>query len=204
MARPRSSAQVHKWRTDGLLPPTDAQVSAGRRGFATVRASGVEEQLLALCDFRSETRSWNLLAILLWVDSWPIAIERLRAAKSRLASPGPKGEARPTLRPDAQRAPGPERPTTGSFQRTSARLPWRPDRRIRWSYRLRSRLVQNVVRRPSRIRNGWPHSRQSAAPGSPSLMRRHDSKSWSETGARTDRHSRCSRHDSLRPSPRNA
>jgi hypothetical protein len=91
-----------------------------------VRASGVEGQLLALCDFRSETKSWNLLAILLWVDSWPIAIERLRAAESRLASPGPKGEARPTLRPDAQRAPGPERPTTGSFP-DSGGLP-APDR----------------------------------------------------------------------------
>ena len=115
-----SPAQVHKWRMDGLLPPTGEQVSVGRRGFATVRASRVEEQLLALCDFRSETNPWNLLAILLWVDSWPIAIERLRAAESRLASPGPKGEARPTLRPDAQRAPGPERPTTGRFRMTSA------------------------------------------------------------------------------------
>jgi hypothetical protein len=42
-----------------------------------VRASGVEGKLLALCDFSSETKSWNRLAILLWVDSWPIAIERL-------------------------------------------------------------------------------------------------------------------------------
>jgi hypothetical protein len=75
-----SPAQVHKWRIDGLLPPTGEQVSAGRRGFATVRASGVEEQLLALCDLRKETKSWNRLAILLWVDSWPITIKRLRAA----------------------------------------------------------------------------------------------------------------------------
>jgi hypothetical protein len=75
-----SPAQVHKWRMDGLLPPTGEQVSVGRRGFATVRASRVEEQLLALCDFRSETKSWNRLAILLWVGGWPITIERLKAA----------------------------------------------------------------------------------------------------------------------------
>jgi len=58
---PRSPAQVHKWRMDGAAPPpTGAQVSACRRGFATVRASGVEGQLLALCDFSSETNPWNL------------------------------------------------------------------------------------------------------------------------------------------------
>lgn len=76
-----SPTQVHEWRVDGLLPPTGEQVSAGRRqGFATVRTPGVEEQLLALCDVRRETKSWNRLAILLWVDGWPITIERLKTA----------------------------------------------------------------------------------------------------------------------------
>jgi len=76
-----SPAQVHTWRRNGLLPPTGEQVSAGgRRGFATVRTSGVEEQLLALCDLRRDTKSWNRLAILLWVDGWPVTIERLKAA----------------------------------------------------------------------------------------------------------------------------
>jgi len=64
----------------GLIPSTGEQRSFGRRGFVTVRARGVEEQLLALCGLRRETKSWTALTILLWVDGWPIESNRLKTA----------------------------------------------------------------------------------------------------------------------------
>ena len=75
-----SPAQVHKWVNAGLLPATSWQVSVGRRGFASARRPGVGEQLLALCRLRRETKSWNRLAIGLWIEGWSISIERLKAA----------------------------------------------------------------------------------------------------------------------------
>jgi hypothetical protein len=65
---------------DGLLPPTAEQRSAGRRGFESVRRPGVQDQLLALCRLRAQTKSWDRLAILLWLDGRPIATDRLRRA----------------------------------------------------------------------------------------------------------------------------
>jgi hypothetical protein len=44
------------------------------------------------------------------------------------------------------------------------RLREEPRRRFRWEKRNRSRSVQKLERRASRVRNGWPHSRQNAAP----------------------------------------
>jgi hypothetical protein len=65
---------------NGLLPPTAEQRSVGRHGFETVRRPGLEDQLLALCRLRAQTKSWNRLAILLWLDGWQIATDRLRRA----------------------------------------------------------------------------------------------------------------------------
>ena len=65
---------------DGLLPATAEQRSLGRHGFETVRRPGVEDQLLALCRFRAQTKSWDRLAILLWLDGWQIKTDRLRRA----------------------------------------------------------------------------------------------------------------------------
>lgn len=75
-----SPTQIHEWVMDGLVPPTSRQVSVGRRGFTSVREPGVEEQLLALCHLRRETKSWDRLAILLWLDGWPVAADRLKSA----------------------------------------------------------------------------------------------------------------------------
>jgi hypothetical protein len=65
---------------DGLLPPTAQQRSVGRHGFETVRRPGVEEQLLALCRLRGKTKSWDRLAILLWLERLEITTDRLRRA----------------------------------------------------------------------------------------------------------------------------
>jgi hypothetical protein len=67
---------------DGLLPHA-AQRSRGRRGFVTVPDAGVDSQLVALCAFRRLTKSWDRLAIHLWVDGWRIEPERLRRAVLR-------------------------------------------------------------------------------------------------------------------------
>jgi hypothetical protein len=75
-----TSGQIHKWVNDGLLPPTAEQRSVGRHGFETVRLPGAENQLLALCRLRAQTKSWDRLAILLWLDSWQISSDRLRRA----------------------------------------------------------------------------------------------------------------------------
>jgi hypothetical protein len=78
---PRVTAgQIHKWVNDGLLPPTAEQHSAGRHGFETVRLPGAEDQLIDLCRLRAQTKSWDRLAILLWLDSWQITSDRLRRA----------------------------------------------------------------------------------------------------------------------------
>jgi hypothetical protein len=65
---------------DGLLPPTAEQHSVGRRGFESHRLPGAEDQLLALCRLRQSTKSWDRLAILLWLDGREIATDRLRYA----------------------------------------------------------------------------------------------------------------------------
>lgn len=75
-----TASQVHEWVMDGLLPPTGEQRSAGRHGFETIRLAGAEAQLLALCRLRAQTKSRDRLAILLWLDSWPIGTDRLRRA----------------------------------------------------------------------------------------------------------------------------
>jgi hypothetical protein len=75
-----TAGQVHEWVMDGLLPATAEQHSIGRHGFETVRRPGVEDQLLALCRLRAQTKSWDRLATLLWFDRWPIAADRLRRA----------------------------------------------------------------------------------------------------------------------------
>ena len=75
-----TASQVHGWVMDGLLPPTGEQRSAGRHGFETIRLAGAEAQLLALCRLRAQTKSRDRLAILLWLDSWPIGTDRLRRA----------------------------------------------------------------------------------------------------------------------------
>ncbi len=75
-----TASQVHEWVKAGLLPPTGDQVSHGRHGFITERRSGVTNQLLALCRWRKQTKSWARLALLLWADGWPIDVERVRAA----------------------------------------------------------------------------------------------------------------------------
>lgn len=72
--------QIHEWVVDGLLPHTAEQRSVGRHGFETVRHTGVEDQLIALCGMRQATKSWNRLAILLWLDRWEISSDRLRRA----------------------------------------------------------------------------------------------------------------------------
>ncbi len=72
--------QVHEWVVNRLLPRTAEQRSIGRHGFETIRRSGVEDQLLALCRLREQTKSWDRLAILLWLDGWPITTDRLRRA----------------------------------------------------------------------------------------------------------------------------
>jgi hypothetical protein len=75
-----TASQVHEWVMDGLLPPTAEQRSVGRHGFETVRLPGSENQLLALCRLRAQTKSWDRLAILLWLDNWQISNDRLRRA----------------------------------------------------------------------------------------------------------------------------
>jgi hypothetical protein len=75
-----TAGQIHKWVNDGLLPPTSKQHSAGRHGFVTVRKPGVEDQLIALCRLRAQTKSWNRLAVSLWLDGWQISSDRLRSA----------------------------------------------------------------------------------------------------------------------------
>ncbi len=76
-----SPSQVHEWVMAGLLPPTARQVSlGGNRGFRTERLPGVEEQLIALCRLRHQTKSHDRLALLLWLDGWPIDSARVRDA----------------------------------------------------------------------------------------------------------------------------
>lgn len=72
--------QVHEWVMDGLLPAIADQHSLGRHGFETVRRPGVADQLIALCRLRARTKSWDRLAVLLWLDRWPITADRLRRA----------------------------------------------------------------------------------------------------------------------------
>lgn len=78
-----SASQVHEWVVDGLLPPTADQRSHGRHGFVSERREAVAEQLLALCRHRTQTKSRDRLAMLLWLDGWPIPTDRLRRAVLR-------------------------------------------------------------------------------------------------------------------------
>ena len=65
---------------DELLPSPGRRVSLGRAGTRTERDEGVEGQLLALCQFRRLTKSWDRLAILLWAEGWRVPTERYRRA----------------------------------------------------------------------------------------------------------------------------
>jgi len=75
-----TQSQVHEWVMDRLLPSTGEQLSAGRHGFVTARQPRVTEQLLALCRWRRQTKSWHKLAVVLWAEGWPIDVERVRTA----------------------------------------------------------------------------------------------------------------------------
>jgi hypothetical protein len=75
-----TAGQVHEWVMAGLLPATADQRSLGRHGFETLRRPGVEDQLIALCRLRQATKSWDRLAVLLWLEGWQIATDRLRRA----------------------------------------------------------------------------------------------------------------------------
>lgn len=75
-----SAGQVRRWVMDELLPSPGHRVSKGRAGFRTERHEGIEEQLLALCEFRATTNSWDRLTILLWAYEWRVPTERYRRA----------------------------------------------------------------------------------------------------------------------------
>lgn len=75
-----SASQVRRWVMDGLLPSPGRRVSLGRRGFQTEPNDDAERQLLALCEYRTLTKSWDRLAILLWAYAWNVSTERYRRA----------------------------------------------------------------------------------------------------------------------------
>ncbi len=73
-----SPHQIHRWRMAGLLPGA-RRVSLGRgRGFQFDVAPGTYEQLVALCRFRTVTKSSHRLRILLWLEGWPVDQEAVR------------------------------------------------------------------------------------------------------------------------------
>ena len=96
-----SASQVRRWVMDELLPSPGRRQSKGRAGFRTERREGIEEQLLALSEFRATTKSWDRLAILLWAHGWHIPTERYRRAILRelpeLPDPNTLGDRRPKV-----------------------------------------------------------------------------------------------------------
>jgi hypothetical protein len=74
---------------DGLIPSTATQISVGRAGFVTAKDARAEEQLLAVCRLREKTKSWDRLAVLLWLDDWAIEPERVRRAILSWLPPAP-------------------------------------------------------------------------------------------------------------------
>lgn len=78
-----SPHQIHRWRMAGLLPGA-RRVSLGRgRGFQFDVAPGTYEQLVALCRFRTVTKSSHRLRILLWLEGWPVDQEAVRGSLLR-------------------------------------------------------------------------------------------------------------------------
>ena len=75
-----SASQVRRWVMDELLPSPGRRVSLGRAGTRTERDESVEGQLLAVCEFRGLTKSWDRLATLLWANGWRVPTERYRRA----------------------------------------------------------------------------------------------------------------------------
>jgi hypothetical protein len=77
--------QIDRWRADKLLPPP-ARTSAGRgRGVQRPAPEGSAHQLIRLCGLLREDRSLHRAAFRLWVEAFPVPLERTRKALRRLA-----------------------------------------------------------------------------------------------------------------------
>ncbi len=76
--------QIDRWRADKLLPPP-AKASAGRgSGVRRPAPEGSAQQLMRLQYFLSEDRSLHRAAFRLWIEGYPVPLERVRLALRRL------------------------------------------------------------------------------------------------------------------------
>jgi DNA-binding transcriptional MerR regulator len=72
-----TARSLELWRSRGLLP-APARQPKGRAVW--LYPPGTERQLERLLHWRSKTRSLSLIAIVLWIEAFPIDVERIRTA----------------------------------------------------------------------------------------------------------------------------
>lgn len=83
-----TSKQIDRWRLERLLPQPGAR-SAGRgRGVQRPSAEGTAKQLVALCDYLAQDRSLDRAALRLWIDGYPVPLDRVRKSLQR-STPDP-------------------------------------------------------------------------------------------------------------------
>ena len=84
-----TSKQIDRWRSDGLLPPPSLSGSGRARGVRRPAPAGSAQQMVRLVQLLAEARSLHRAAFWLWVEDYPISMERLRRALPHLI-PNPK------------------------------------------------------------------------------------------------------------------
>ena len=73
-----SDAQLHRWRSRGLIPRSKVRGLGRGRGTTSFYPKGTSEQVVALCSLLEENRRVDLAALALFFQGFPVSTELLR------------------------------------------------------------------------------------------------------------------------------
>jgi len=74
-----SDAQLHRWRSQGLIPRPKVHGLGRGRGAASVYPVRTDQQVVALCELLAEDRRLDLAALALFFQGYPVSVELLKS-----------------------------------------------------------------------------------------------------------------------------
>ena len=77
-----SDAQLHRWRSRGLIPRPKIRRLGRGRGTASFYPVGTDLQVIALCELLATTRNLDLAAMALFFQGYPVSLKLLKSFSS--------------------------------------------------------------------------------------------------------------------------
>ena len=74
-----SDAQLHRWRSRGLIPRPKVRRLGRGRGTASFYPVGTDLQVIALCELLTTIRNLDLAAMALFFQGYPVSLELLKS-----------------------------------------------------------------------------------------------------------------------------